>query len=171
MAEVLVGLLQKDPNSYLYLNAGWKPAPAIAPVKGQFTVADFLKFAQVFLRRGASNPTGNLQREYLTWDTQCALDLSRRSIGRRLAAAGMAVAAALMLASCDGQGGGYIGAPSEGSPIFNGDANFGFNFQCEAGVKGEITYHDSSTPVAVGASVPGLRMHGTVENVLVDTTP
>jgi Animal haem peroxidase len=48
VAEVLVGLLQKDPNSYLYLNAGWKPAPPIAPASGQFTMADLLKFAKVW---------------------------------------------------------------------------------------------------------------------------
>ena len=45
VAEVLVGLLQKDPNSYLYLNPSWKPAPPIAPARGQFTMADLLKFA------------------------------------------------------------------------------------------------------------------------------
>ena len=27
VAEVLVGLLQRDPNSYLYLDPAWKPAP------------------------------------------------------------------------------------------------------------------------------------------------
>jgi hypothetical protein len=48
VAEVLVGLLQKDPNSYLYLNSSWKPAPPIAPTKGQFTMADLLKFAGVW---------------------------------------------------------------------------------------------------------------------------
>jgi hypothetical protein len=48
VAEVLVGLLQKDPNSYLYLNPGWKPAPPIAPTSGQFTIADLLKFAEVW---------------------------------------------------------------------------------------------------------------------------
>ena len=48
VAEVLVGLLQKDPNSYLYLNPGWKPAPPIAPASGQFTMADLLKFAKVW---------------------------------------------------------------------------------------------------------------------------
>jgi hypothetical protein len=46
MAEVLVGLLQRDPNSYLYLNAAWKPAPPIAPVTGQFGFADLLKYAK-----------------------------------------------------------------------------------------------------------------------------
>ena len=78
-----------------------------------------------------------------------------------------------MLAGChEAQGGGYLGAPSEGSPVFNGRADFGFNFQCDDGVKGEITYHDSSTKVSVGGVLfPGLRLHGTVENVLIDTDP
>jgi hypothetical protein len=46
VAEVLVGLLQRDPNSYLYLDPGWKPAPPIAPVTGQFTFVDLLKYAR-----------------------------------------------------------------------------------------------------------------------------
>jgi hypothetical protein len=46
VAEVLVGLLQKDLNSYLYLQPGWKPAPPIAPKLGQFTMADLLTYAQ-----------------------------------------------------------------------------------------------------------------------------
>jgi hypothetical protein len=45
MAETLVGLLQRDPNSYLYLDASWKPVPPIAPTKGQFGFVDLLKFA------------------------------------------------------------------------------------------------------------------------------
>ena len=45
MAEVLVGLLQRDPNSYLYLDAAWKPAPPIAPATGQFTFVDLLRYA------------------------------------------------------------------------------------------------------------------------------
>ncbi len=45
MAEVLVGLLQRDPNSYLYLDAAWKPAPPIAPTTGSFGFVDLLKFA------------------------------------------------------------------------------------------------------------------------------
>jgi hypothetical protein len=48
VAEVLVGLLQRDPNSYLYLQPGWKPAPPIATTAGQFTMADLLKFAGVW---------------------------------------------------------------------------------------------------------------------------
>jgi hypothetical protein len=46
MAEVLVGLLQRDPNSYLYLDPSWKPAPPIAPTTGQFTFVDLLKYAK-----------------------------------------------------------------------------------------------------------------------------
>jgi hypothetical protein len=45
MAETLVGLLQRDPNSYLYLDAAWKPAPPIAPTTGKFEFVDLLKFA------------------------------------------------------------------------------------------------------------------------------
>jgi hypothetical protein len=45
VAEVLVGLLQRDPNSYLYLNAAWKPSPPIAPTTGQFTFVDLLRQA------------------------------------------------------------------------------------------------------------------------------
>ena len=45
VAEVLVGLLQRDPNSYLYLDPAWKPAPPIAPTAGQFTFVDLLRYA------------------------------------------------------------------------------------------------------------------------------
>jgi hypothetical protein len=45
MAEVLVGLLQRDPNSYLYLDPAWKPVPPIAPTTGQFTFVDLLRYA------------------------------------------------------------------------------------------------------------------------------
>ena len=45
VAEVLVGLLQRDPNSYLYLDPCWKPVPPIAPMAGQFTFVDLLKYA------------------------------------------------------------------------------------------------------------------------------
>ena len=45
VAEVLVGLLQRDPNSYLYLDPAWKPAPPIAPATGQFTFVDLLRYA------------------------------------------------------------------------------------------------------------------------------
>jgi hypothetical protein len=45
MAETLVGLLQRDPNSYLYLDPAWKPVPPIASPTGKFEFADLLKFA------------------------------------------------------------------------------------------------------------------------------
>jgi hypothetical protein len=45
MAETLVGLLQRDPNSYLYLDPSWKPAPPIAPTTGKFAFADLLRYA------------------------------------------------------------------------------------------------------------------------------
>ena len=47
VAEVLVGLLQRDQTSYLFLNPAWKPAPPIAPVAGSFGFGDLLKFAGV----------------------------------------------------------------------------------------------------------------------------
>jgi hypothetical protein len=102
-----------------------------------------------------------------------AKDSPHRRVARRAGAAGVALATTLVLAGChEAQGGGYIGAPSEGSPVFNGRADFGFNFQCDDGIKGEITYHDSSTKVSAGGVLfPGLRLHGTVENVLIDTDP
>src|SRR5215207_10150579 len=45
MAEVLVGLLQRDPNSYLYLDPAWKPTAPLTPTPGTFTFADLLRFA------------------------------------------------------------------------------------------------------------------------------
>ena len=44
-AAILVGLLQRDPNSYLYLDAAWKPAPPIAPAIGRFGFVDLLRYA------------------------------------------------------------------------------------------------------------------------------
>ena len=82
----------------------------------------------------------------------------------------MALAALLGLAGChQAYGGGFIGAPLDGGPIgvFNGNAKFGFNFQCDDGVKGEIVYHDTSTK---GAFL-GLRLHGTVDKVLIEVVP
>jgi hypothetical protein len=45
MAETLVGLLQRDPNSYLYLDPSWKPTAPIAPTTGKFAFADLLRYA------------------------------------------------------------------------------------------------------------------------------
>jgi hypothetical protein len=102
-----------------------------------------------------------------------ATEAPRRRMARRVGAAGVAVATTLVLAGChQAYGGGYIGAPAAGSPVFNRRADFGFNFQCDDGVKGELVYHDSSTKVsATGVLFPGLRLHGTVENILIDNDP
>jgi len=48
VAEVLVGLLQKDPNSYLYLQPNWKPQLPIARENGKFRMADLLRYAGVW---------------------------------------------------------------------------------------------------------------------------
>jgi hypothetical protein len=48
VAEVLVGLLQKDTNSYLYLKPTWKPTAPIATTPGQFTMADLLKYVGLY---------------------------------------------------------------------------------------------------------------------------
>jgi hypothetical protein len=44
VAEVLIGLLQTDPNSYLAINPGWQP---IFGSSGAFKMTDFLTFAGV----------------------------------------------------------------------------------------------------------------------------
>jgi hypothetical protein len=45
VAEVLVGLLQRDLTSYLYLDPAWKPTPPVATTAGEFTFVDLLKYA------------------------------------------------------------------------------------------------------------------------------
>ena len=45
MAETLVGLLQRDPNSYLYLDPSWKPQLPSDIGSGKFEFSDLLKFA------------------------------------------------------------------------------------------------------------------------------
>jgi hypothetical protein len=101
-----------------------------------------------------------------------AKERPRRRIAGRVAATAMALAAAVTLAGChEARGGGYIGqvVPQTNNPIFNARADFGFTFQCDDGVKGQITYHDPSTSASLGGLVfPDLRIHGTVENVLID---
>ncbi len=64
----------------------------------------------------------------------------------------MALATVLLLGACKADGGGYVGEPLPGGPVsvFDGDANFGFNFTCHmdrrdrAVIRGQITYHDSA---------------------------
>ena len=57
----------------------------------------------------------------------------RRRIARRVGAAGMALAAVLTLGACKATGGGYIDEPLDGGPVsvFQGQANFGFNYTCD----------------------------------------
>jgi hypothetical protein len=45
MAETLVGLLQRDPNSYLYLDPSWKPQLPSEFGAAKFAFSDLLKFA------------------------------------------------------------------------------------------------------------------------------
>jgi hypothetical protein len=120
---------------------------------------------------------------------------TRRRLGRRLGAAGLAVASVLVLGACQATGGGFIGDPLDGGPVsvFEGDAEFGFNFSCEmdttkkrprAVIRGEITYHDSGVStidVPVNPSVPDgpvvptdfpeIRLRGTVEPLIVPNVP
>ena len=61
--------------------------------------------------------------------------------------------------------------------VFNGAADFGFNFTCEmtaknkAVIKGEITYHDTGTSIVGGSDFPGLRLHGVVDPMIFDRPP
>ena len=47
VAEVIVGLLQTDPASYLTARPGWKPTLPSKSGPGQFRMVDFLAFAGV----------------------------------------------------------------------------------------------------------------------------
>ena len=83
----------------------------------------------------------------------------------------MALAAVLGLGACKADGGGFIGAPLEGGPVgvYDGDANFGFNFTCHvdkrdrAVIRGKITYHDSGLSSVGGVDFPEIRLNGTVD--------
>ena len=102
-----------------------------------------------------------------------AKESPRRSIARRVGAAGMAVAAVLTLGACKATGGGQIDDPVPAGTsyggAFTGEANFGFNFTCEmtdknkAVIKGEITYHDTGTSTVDGVDFPEIRLHGIVD--------
>ena len=101
--------------------------------------------------------------------------LGRRS-GRRVAAAAMALGATLLLGACKADGGGYIGEPLPGGPVsvFDGDANFGFNFTCHmdrqdrAVIRGKITYHDSGVSTVGGVDFPEIRLNGNVDPLFVE---
>ena len=99
----------------------------------------------------------------------------RRRIGRRVGAVGMALGAMLALGACRADGGGYVGEPLPGGPVsvFDGDANFGFNFTCHvdnqdrAVIRGKITYHDSGVSTVGGVDFPEIRLNGTVDPIFV----
>jgi hypothetical protein len=118
----------------------------------------------------------------------------RRRLGRRVGAAGLAVAAVLVLGACQATGGGFIGDPLEGGPVsvYQGDAKFGFTFNCEmdytkkrprAVITGEIDYHDDPSTIdvpldpnvpdgpAVPTVFPEIDLHGTVEPLIVPNVP
>lgn len=107
---------------------------------------------------------------------------------RRVGASGLALAAMLTLGACRATGGGFLGdVPLEGSPVstFQGDADFGFNFNCEmettrkqsqAVIRGQITYHDSPSSITLPGGVaptsfPEIRLNGTVEPLIVPNVP
>jgi hypothetical protein len=106
----------------------------------------------------------------------------------------MALAAVLVLGACRATGGGFIGEPLDGEPVgvYQGDAEFGFDFNCEmdttkkkprAVITGEITYHDSPSTINVPVDpddplspvvvtmFPEIRLHGTVEPLVVSNVP
>jgi hypothetical protein len=73
-----------------------------------------------------------------------------------LAVAGILV---VVLAACTGRGGGYL--PPQ-SPVFTGQASFGFTFSCEKGeLKIELAYNDKGTN-PIGSS---FGIHGIVDQV------
>ena len=45
VAEVLIGLLEGDPGSFLRREPGWRPAGIPAARRGRFTLSDLLRFA------------------------------------------------------------------------------------------------------------------------------
>lgn len=45
VAEVILGILDMDRDSYLSVNPFWRPTAPVAPILGQFRTGDFLKFA------------------------------------------------------------------------------------------------------------------------------
>jgi hypothetical protein len=46
VAEVILGILEADKNSYLNAKPGFVPSAPIAPTKDQFRMGDLIKFAQ-----------------------------------------------------------------------------------------------------------------------------
>ena len=120
-----------------------------------------------------------------TCNKSIAKESPRGHTARRVAAAGMALAAVLTLGACKATGGGQIDdpVPSGSIPVdvpfeigdgaFTGDANFGFNFTCEmtaknkAVIKGQITYHDTGTSEIEGVDFRPIRLHGVVDPMFI----
>ena len=116
-----------------------------------------------------------------------AKELPRRRIVRRVAAAGLALAAVLTFGACKATGGGQIDEPVPssvlptdvpvdielGDGVYDGEANFGFNFTCEmtaknkAVIKGQITYHDTGASVIEGVDFNPIRLHGVVDPIAI----
>ena len=69
-----------------------------------------------------------------------------------------------------------MGEPFPGGPVgvYDGTANFGFNFTCHmdnrerAVIRGKITYHDDNLSTVGGLKFPQIRLHGTVDPVFVE---
>jgi hypothetical protein len=78
---------------------------------------------------------------------------------RRFVSFAVAGILVVVLAACTGRGGGYL--PPQ-SPLFTGQASFGFTFSCENGdLKIELAYTDKgSNPI--GSS---FGIHGTVDTI------
>src|ERR671912_2816644 len=111
----------------------------------------------------------------------------RRRIARRFGAVAMALATLLVLGACRATGGGYIGDPLDGQPVgvYDGDAEFGFDFSCEmdttkkrprAVITGEITYHDDPSSIYLDGALeptlfPEIDLHGVVEPLIVPNVP
>ena len=98
----------------------------------------------------------------------------RRRIGRRVAAAGMALAAAVTLAGChEARGGGYIGAAAResASPIVQWQSKLRLHLRLrrqQGQGPDHVPRHQHEGLARWRGLFPGLRLHGTVENVLID---
>jgi hypothetical protein len=80
---------------------------------------------------------------------------SGTSFIRRLVPLAVAGILVVVLAACTGRGGGYL--PPQ-SPVFTGQASFGFTFSCENGdLKIELAYNDKgSNPIGSSFGIHGI---------------
>ena len=102
-----------------------------------------------------------------------AKESARRHVARRVGAAGVALAAVVTLGACRATGGGYIDEPLPGGPVnvFQGEANFGFNFTCDvetakkrAVIRGTITYHDDPSTLFP----KGIKFNGDIDPFFIE---